>query len=213
MYPQALGASPAEVKKMQIITLVRNLYTLHHPDACGESCKTQKQPLTGWGDWFCPHLSLYCSLRAYSHCSLGGFTTCGTVPAWCLKGFTRCAGNSLQERDDTSGQECPFQLHPGVPVTQHPQALQLCSEATLPQQTPHQSVTWRKIIKHQQTRPWECLQEGQPREVPGSPSLSCRFQQAAHSVQEAAAGQGGVDALCVSAAAAALRVPSPAASC
>lgn len=49
--------------------------------------------------------------------------------------------------------------------------------------------------------------------MPGTPSLFCGFQQAANSVQEAAAGEGDVDALYVSAAAAALRVSSPAANC
>lgn len=80
-----------------------------------------------------PHLSLCCSFRGFCHHSLGGLTACETVHAWCLKGFTRCAGNNLQEKDDTScwGQQRTFQLHPWVPVTQHPQALQLCSGATV----------------------------------------------------------------------------------
>lgn len=49
--------------------------------------------------------------------------------------------------------------------------------------------------------------------MPGTPSLSCRFQQTADSVQEAAAGEGHVDVLSFSAAAATLRVSSPAANC
>ena len=53
------------------------------------------------------------------------------------------------------------------------------------------------------------------REVPGTPSLSCIFQQTANAnaVQEAAAGEWDVAALYVSAAAAAWRVSSLAINC
>lgn len=78
--------------KMQIITLVRCLYILHHPDACGESWKTQKQLLMGWGDWLCPHFSLYCSLRGCCHCSLVGLP----LVELCLPGVLKASLDVLE---------------------------------------------------------------------------------------------------------------------
>lgn len=160
---------------------------------------------------FCPHLSLYCSLRGCCYCSLGGLTTCETVPALGVKGFTRCWKQPPREgwhkRLSTA---VSIPAHPWVPVTQHLQLFSFARSHGLPADT-SQCVTWKKI-KHQQSRLENAFRKGSPGKCQGHPPLSCRFQQAADSVQEAAAGEGDVDALYVSAAAA-LRLSSPAANC
>lgn len=165
----------------------------------------------GWGDWFCPHLSLGSSLRGCCHCSLGGLNPCETMPA-CLKGFTRCAGNSPPKRGMTQTAEdsnvhssC---IHGYLWLT----TLKLFSFAQKPwsPSSPVSDLGENQALADQTLR----MPSGrEPREVPGTPSLSCRFQQTADSVQEAAAGEEDADALYASAAAATLRVSFPAANC
>lgn len=106
-----------------------------------------------------------CSLRGFCPCSRSGLTVHETLPealqftVWCLKVFSRCTGNNLQERDGTNSWRQQFdhlfQLSPWMPMPQHSKAIQLCSEAGVSQQTAQQCFSSKN-------NSWKSRQEGGP---------------------------------------------------
>lgn len=232
MYPQPLEVLPAEIKHAESNLSEVSLFTPTIPDACGESWETlftsssRQLGVGGWLGYPSPPfhplvLSEVAATAAWvAELLVKLFLNCNSLLTDVLKAFPDVLETISKTGMRQTAEDSNFTTHSSCT---HGclwlNTLKLFSFAQRPG-TPSRKLSSAWVGRRASTSRTSLEHAARKgnwwlKEVPGTPSLSCIFQQTVNgnAVQEAAAGERNVAALYIAAAAAAWRASSLATNC